>query len=123
MNIITICMPTLENQGLSSEISAHFGKSPFFTFLKMENSEIKDVEIVESRGRHAGGAITPAEIILTHNADILICGSLGSKAVTMLKNSGLEVYSGASGTVKEAFDKYIAGELSTAGDNSCTEKH
>lgn len=116
-------MPILENKGLSSEISAHFGKSPFFTFLKIENSEIKDLEVVESRGRHAGGVITPAEIILNHKANILICGSLGSKAVTMLKNSGLEVYSGASGTVKEALDKYIAGELSAADDNSCTEKH
>ncbi|AXV38713.1 MAG: dinitrogenase iron-molybdenum cofactor biosynthesis protein [Methanobacterium sp. BRmetb2] len=119
----TICIPTLQNQGLSSEISMHFGKSPFFTFLKMENNEIKNVETVESRGRHTGGAITPAEIILNHNADVLVCGNLGSKAVNMLKNSGLKVYSGASGTVKEAVEKYLAGELSTADDNSCTEKH
>jgi predicted Fe-Mo cluster-binding NifX family protein len=123
MNITTICIPTLQNQGLSSEISMHFGKSPFFTFLKMENNEIKNVETVESRGRHTGGAITPAEIILNHNADVLVCGNLGSKAVNMLKNSGLKVYSGASGTVKEAVEKYLAGELSTADDNSCTEKH
>jgi len=88
MNITTICIPTLQNQGLSSEISMHFGKSPFFTLLKMENNEITDLKIVESSGRHAAGAMTPAEIILNHNADVLVCGNLGSKAVNKLKNSG-----------------------------------
>jgi predicted Fe-Mo cluster-binding NifX family protein len=122
MKMTLICIPTLDEGGLLSEVSVHFGKSPYFTFIELENDEIKNVNVTECFGKHKGGSKTPAEIIVESGADTLICGNLGPKAVFMLRDSGIEVFSGASGKVKDAFREWKIGMLPLADENSCTEK-
>lgn len=117
-----ICIPTLDESGLLSNISMHFGKTPYFTLIELEDGEIKNIEVNGSSGKHGGGSKTPAEIILDSDADILICGNLGSKAVSMLRGSEMEVYSGASGKVKDILKEWKMGNLAVADENSCNEK-
>lgn len=121
--ISLICIPSLNEGGLLSDVSMHFGKTPYFTFIKLEDGEIKDIDVKETFGKHAGGSMTPAEIILNSGADVLICGNLGSKAVSMLRENGVQVFSGASGQVNQAFKEWKMGKLSLADENSCSEKH
>jgi predicted Fe-Mo cluster-binding NifX family protein len=122
MEITLICVPTLDKRGLLADISVHFGKTPYFTFIKYDDGEIKDVNVIETHGKHKGGSKTPAEIILDSGADILICGNLGSKAVHMLRDSEIEVFSGASGIVKDTLSEWRRGNLKFADENSCDEK-
>ncbi|MCK9151526.1 NifB/NifX family molybdenum-iron cluster-binding protein [Methanobacterium alcaliphilum] len=112
----------MEKNGLTSNISLHFGKTPYFALLNEENGQIKDIQFIESRGKHGGGSLTPAEIILNSDADILICGNLGLKAVNMLQQHNIQVFSGANGNVQEIFEQWKNGNLSLAGSDSCTEK-
>jgi len=100
----------------------HFGKTPYFTFINVEDGKIKDINVIESLGKHSGGAKTPAEIILSSGADVLICGNLGPKAVSMLRENGITVFSGASGKVDDAYKEWKMGKLSFADENSCNEK-
>jgi predicted Fe-Mo cluster-binding NifX family protein len=122
VKITIISIPTLDEGGLLSEISMHFGKSPYFTFIKLENGEIKEINVTEIMGKHSGGSKTPAEIILNSGTDVLICGNLGSKAVSMLHNNGIEVFSGASGKVKDVLKEWKSGTLQLADENSCNQK-
>lgn len=122
IKITFICIPSLSAGGLLSDISMHFGKTPYFTFIKYEEGEIKNIKVVESLGKHGGGPKTPAEIIRDSGANILICGNLGPKAVFMLNDNGIKVFSGASGTVNDAFKAWKSGMLSLADENSCNEK-
>lgn len=122
MEITLLCVPTLDQRGLLADISVHFGKTPFFTFIKYDDGKIKDVNVIETHGKHKGGSKTPAEIILDSGADILICGNLGTKAVHMLRESETEVFSGASGTVKDTLREWRMGNLKFADENSCDEK-
>jgi predicted Fe-Mo cluster-binding NifX family protein len=101
----------------------HFGKTPYFTFIKLEDGKIKDIEVIESLGKHRGGANTPAEIIADSNTNVLICGNLGSKAVLMLREKDIMVFSGASGKVKDALNRWKQGLLQPADENSCNEKN
>lgn len=118
-----ICIPTMEKNGLNSNISLHFGKTPYFAFLKEKNGEIEDISFVESMGKHIGGSLTPAEIILNSDANILICGNLGSKAVNMLQQNNVKVFSGANGSIKEIFEQWKNGKLVMADENnSCSEQ-
>jgi predicted Fe-Mo cluster-binding NifX family protein len=117
-----ICIPTLNEKGLLSDISMHFGKAPYFTFIKYEDGEIKNVDVIESFGKHKGGSKTPAEIISNKNVNVLICGNLGPKAVSMLKENGIEVFAGANGKVKNILKEWELEKLSIAGENSCKEK-
>jgi len=122
MKITLICIPTIDEGGLLSDISMHFGKAPYFTFITFEDGEIKNIDVIESFGKHKGGSKTPAEIILSSKADVLISGNLGSKAVSMLRDSGIEVFSGASGKVKDALKEWKSGTLKIADETSCDEK-
>jgi predicted Fe-Mo cluster-binding NifX family protein len=122
--MIYICVPSMDSHGLSSEISLHFGKSPYFTLLGVKNNEIKEIKVLESLGKHLGGRMTSAEIISQSKADILLCASLGSKAVQMLRNEGIKIFVGASGTVENTFEKWRGGNLHLADENSsCVEGH
>lgn len=123
MKITIICIPTLDESDLSSEISMHFGKTPYLTLIKLENDEIKELNVIESTSRHKGGTKTPAEIIIDSRANILICGGLGSKAISMLQNRGIEVFSGASGKVKDVIKKWKMGMLPIDTEGSCEEGH
>ncbi|AGB04325.1 hypothetical protein AciM339_0437 [Aciduliprofundum sp. MAR08-339] len=41
-----IAVPSTGPDGLESEISMHFGRAPYYTFVKIENGEIKNVETI-----------------------------------------------------------------------------
>ncbi len=122
MKITTIGIPTINEGGLLSEISMHFGRTPYFTIIKFENDKIEEIKTIKILGKHIGGSNTPAEIILNSGVNVLICGNLGPKAVSMIRDSGIEVYSGASGKVKDGFKAWKMGKLQLADENSCNEK-
>ena len=122
IKITTIGIPTLNEGGLLSDISMHFGRTPYLTIIKIENNEMKDIDTIEIQGKHTGGSKTPAEIISNSGVDILICGNLGPKAVSMLQNSGMDVYSGGSGKVEDALKEWQTGLLQLANENSCNNR-
>ena len=114
-----ICIPTLDKWGLLSHVSTHFGKTSYFTFIKLENGNIKEINAIESTGRHNGGSGVPTKLILNSKVDLLICGSLGRKAISTLRSNGIEVISGASGKVKDVFNEWKVGMLPLADENLC----
>lgn len=111
LKITLICIPTLDKGGLLSCISTHLGKTSYFTFIKLENGKIKEINAIESANRHNGCSETPAEIILHSKVDVIICGGLGTRAISMLRRNGIEVISGASGKVKDALNEWKVGML------------
>ena len=56
IKIITLGIPTINEGGLLSDISMHFGRTPYLTIIKIENDEIKDIDIIEIHGKHTGGS-------------------------------------------------------------------
>jgi predicted Fe-Mo cluster-binding NifX family protein len=119
MRITLICIPTLDEGGLLSSISMHFGKTPYFTFIKLEKGEIKEINVIKSAGKHKEGSKTPTEIILDLEVDVIICGGLGEKAISILHESGVEVFSGASGKVRDVINEWKVGFLPIADENFC----
>lgn len=97
-----ICIPLLEDNGMDSRISDHFGKSPFLSFYDDETSEL---EIIKIAGKHAGGQQTIAEIVLNSNADILICSNIGPKAIDLLKGN-IYILTGAAGNLRQVLQTF-----------------
>jgi predicted Fe-Mo cluster-binding NifX family protein len=117
-----ICIPSMDNKGLLSEISVHFGKSPFFTILDVKDDKIDEIEVIKSEGRHTGGKKTPAEIIIQSKPDVLLCANLGSKAIQMLNKEGVKIFTGASGNVENTFKEWKNDNLQLADEKTaCME--
>ena len=111
-----ICLPVIEDRGMDSRISEHFGKTPLFAFY---DDETQKLEIIKINGKHGGGRLTPAEIILAAGVDLLLCANLGSKAVQVLSNHGVDVLTGARGPIAEVLESFKKGELKSGAENPC----
>lgn len=117
-----VCIPTLNDKGLMADISIHFGKTPYFTFIEFNGDELENINIIDSYGKHNGGSKTSAEIILSSEIDVLICGNLGQKAISMMNANGIKVFSGASGSVDDILKKWKKGLIKASKKSFCTEK-
>lgn len=102
------------NDGLDSIVAHHFGRCPFFAFVDMEGNEVKAVEVVENpHYAHHQPGMVPG-FIHEHNADVMLSGGMGRKAIDFFQQYGIETATGATGTVRNALEKYMDGELSGA---------
>lgn len=96
---IRIAIPSLDNQGLGSLVSEHFGRCPYFTLAEIEDNTIKSIAVIDNplAHNHAPGQI-PA-FIHQQGATVILAGGMGHRAVTFFEQYGLEVVTGATGTV------------------------
>lgn len=117
-----ICVPTMGDGGMDEAICQHFGRAPTFTVVDMDSNEIK---VLPNVSEHMGGTGLPTEIIFAESVKVLIVGGLGPKAVTAFNQAGIDVFVGATGTVKDAIEDWQKNLLSCANqDNACQDhKH
>ncbi|PID57598.1 dinitrogenase iron-molybdenum cofactor biosynthesis protein [candidate division KSB3 bacterium] len=116
-----ICVPVHEPNDLKSELSPHFGHAQHFAVLDDSNGELN---FIENIGRHHGGTLTPAEILHEAGVDVLICGSLGVKALRLCQQFNIKVYNASSGTVEELIAAFKAGQLAEASEGTaCHHDH
>jgi len=113
-----VCIPTEGTGGLDAPVGEHFGRVPTYTIFETETEQ---VEVVDNTSEHMGGAGYPAEIIAGLNIEVLLCSGLGRRAIQMLGEQGIEVFSGFAGTAQQALDAWKAGGSRAAGqDDACT---
>jgi predicted Fe-Mo cluster-binding NifX family protein len=114
-----IVVSVLADTGLSAPISPHFGRCPYFTVIDMEDGEVTAVENVTNPyfSNHQPGEVPG--FIKSLDADVMMSGGMGGRAVAFFNQYGIDVATGATGTVQEALDCFLAGELQGAAP--CTE--
>ncbi|HOV51972.1 MAG: Dinitrogenase iron-molybdenum cofactor [Methanosaeta sp. PtaB.Bin018] len=114
-----ICVPTMGTEGMNEAICQHFGRAPTFTVVDMDTG---DIQILPNVSEHMGGSGLPTETILKMGVQVMIVGGLGPKAVAAFSSSGVDVYVGAAGSVKDAIDDWQAKMLQRADmDNACKD--
>ena len=90
----------------------NFGRAPYFLFIDADAETIDAVKNVP--GAHGAG-VQAAQTVASRGATAVVTGSVGPNAFQGLSAAGIEVFVGATGTVRQAFDAYRAGELQRAG--------
>lgn len=112
-----ICIPTMGKNGLDDIVGEHFGRVPTYTIVDIDTNEVK---VIPNTSEHMGGIGFPPEIMLREGVNVLVCRGLGRRAIGMFDESGIDVYIGASGTVKDAISAFKQGRLHKAGiDDAC----
>lgn len=107
------------NQGLESQVAHHFGRCPFFALVEAEDDQIKSVQIVENPfyAAHQPGQVPG--FIKEQNGDVMLSGGMGGRAIQFFEGFGIKTATGAAGTVQEAVESYLDGQLQ--GASSCAE--
>ena len=115
-----VCIPTIGENGLENIVGEHFGRVPTYTIVDLDSENVK---VIPNTSHHMGGQVDPPEIMASEGVNVMICQGLGRRAITMFEELGIEVYIGASGTVKEAIEAFKNGRLQKASVDSACGKH
>jgi len=120
MNIF-IAISSDDNTGLNSRVSGHFGHCPYFTLAEIEDNRIKSVKAIDNpyAQQHIPGQIP--EFIHGQGVNVMLSGGMGQRAVMFFEQYGIEVATGATGTVEQTLQAYLAGQLH--GAEPCAGHH
>lgn len=112
-----IALACEDNQGLSGQMSQHFGRCPYYLIVDVEGDEIKKTDSVDNPyyNNHVPGMVP--QFINEQGANVMIAGGMGPRAIDMFGNLGIEVVTGAIGNVGNVLQAYLRGEIS--GVESC----
>ena len=121
--MIRIAISAEDDRGLESVVSPHFGRCPYFVLVDVEGRDVKAVGAVENPfyGSHEPGQV-PA-FIHSQNAQVMLAGGMGGRAIQFFQQLGIQAATGASGTARMALERYLGGELVNAAACASSEAH
>ncbi len=102
---------TATGKDLASSSDGRFGRCSYFVLI---DPETMDYEALENPGKGArgGAGVQAAQALANSGVDALATGNVGPNAFNTLDSAGIEMYTGASGTVREVVEAYKDGKLS-----------
>ncbi len=114
-----IAVAAEDDGGIKANVSAHFGRCPYYTIVEIENDLITLNYTVENPFYNTHGSLGQVpEFIRSQNADVIIAGGMGQRAVGFFDQFGIEAVTGASGKVEAVVSAYLKGSLK--GTSPCT---
>ncbi len=110
-----IAIAVMDDSGLTSEVSAHFGRCPYYLLIDLaEDGEIAAVTpLANPYATHHDPGQIPA-FIHAQAVKVMISGGMGRRAIAFFAEYGIATATGAQGTAAEALQAYRAGQLQTA---------
>ncbi|MBN2502048.1 MAG: NifB/NifX family molybdenum-iron cluster-binding protein [Anaerolineales bacterium] len=114
-----IAFSTEDKNGLDSRISHHFGRCPSYILVDLDGEEVKAVQSIANPffAQHQPGMVP--EFIHNHDVKVMVSGGMGRRAIEFFAQYGIDVATGANGTVQASLDAYLNGALS--GAQPCRE--
>lgn len=97
--------------GMDSQIDPRFGRATTFVLVDTETGEIQSIDNSNGASAAQGAGIQAAETVSRLGAERLVTGHCGPKAFRALQAAGIDVYTGASGTIAEAIEQLKSGNL------------
>jgi predicted Fe-Mo cluster-binding NifX family protein len=115
-----ICV-TSQAENLNSEIDSRFGRATYFLIVKTDNLEYESIQnpYIQAGG---GAGIQAAQLVANKQVKAVITGNVGPNSFRVLKEAGINVITGVSGSVKAAVERYNKGELKGSEKPTVEEK-
>ncbi len=101
-----IAVPAVDDRGLESEVSGHFGRAKYFVFVDVEDNEIKGAEVVKVPFEEHGPGDLP-RFVKEHGGDVVLAYGMGQRAISFFNELGIEVVTGAHGRIKDVVEAFI----------------
>lgn len=113
-----IAIPSMGPGGLDGERSGHFGHCDVFTFVDVEDGEIKQVTTIPNQSHVQGGCMVPVNLLASHNVKALIVGGIGMRPLMGFKQVGVDVYHDATRPqIRPVVEDLIEGKLPIISDD------
>jgi predicted Fe-Mo cluster-binding NifX family protein len=104
-----ICVTATANS-IDTQIDPRFGRCSYLVIVDSETMQFEAIPNMAA-GASGGAGIQAAQTIAKKDVKLLITGNVGPNAFGALSAAGIKVVTGASGTIREAIDKFKRGEF------------
>jgi predicted Fe-Mo cluster-binding NifX family protein len=105
-----IAVASEDPSGLDGRVSAHFGRCPYYVLVHVNGDTILRSQVAANPhfGEHRPGMMP--RFIHGLGASVIIAGGMGPRAIDMFHDFGMDVATGAMGTVEQVLGAYLRGE-------------
>lgn len=104
-----ICI-TSYGQTLESQVDPRFGRCAYFIIMDPETMEFEVIE--NNSAQTSGGAgIQAGQLVTEKKVQAVLTGNVGPNAYQVLNAGDIEIYTGITGNIKEAVEKYNAKKI------------
>jgi predicted Fe-Mo cluster-binding NifX family protein len=104
-----ICIPVLEDRGLQSPVSPHFGSAPYFLMIDTDTEACR--AIPNGNQHHGHGQCMPLQALQGESVDGIVVGGIGMGALQKLMAAGLSVYRAEHDVAERVLQAFRAGTL------------
>jgi len=113
---MNICV-TSQGDNLDAPVDPRFGRCQYFIIVDTETLQYKAISNpnIDARG---GAGIQSGQVMAERQVKAVVTGNVGPNAFQTLNAAGISVITGASGSVKEAINKFKQGDLTVAAGPS-----
>lgn len=105
-----IAIPSTDDKGLESEVSQHFGRTGFYTFVDLENGKITGVEVLPVPFEEHGPGDLP-NFVREHGGEMVVAYGMGQRAIDFFNNMDIKVITGAYGKISEVVNALMEQKL------------
>ncbi len=113
---------TAQQDNMDGPVDPRFGRARWFIVYDTETDEFTASNNEQNLNAAQGAGIQAAQNVARLGVAAVITGHVGPKAFTTLQAAKIKIFTGASGTVKEAIGKFQAKKLQTT-DKADVEGH
>ena len=105
-----IAVAAEDDRGLDGEVGGHFGRCPYYVLVEANGNTVAGSRVVANPyfDMHRPGVMP--RFIRDLGTNVIIAGGMGPRAIGMFHDFGIDVATGASGTVEDALGAYLRGE-------------
>ena len=118
---MNIGIPVIEDKGLQSPVSGHFGSAPF---LAIVNPDTGACRVIPNRdSHHSHGACHPLASLAGEGVDSVAVSGIGAGALNKLQAAGVRVYLSEEPAVEAVVTAFKAGTLRLATPDTACAHH
>ena len=107
-----IAIPSNGQGGLDGTRAGHFGHCDVFTFVDVEDGQIKEVTTLQNQEHVQGGCMVPVNLLADNKVTALVVGGIGMRPLMGFRQVGINVFHDAERMeIKPVVEDLIAGKL------------
>jgi predicted Fe-Mo cluster-binding NifX family protein len=106
---LKICV-TATSGSLDAQVDPRFGRCQYFIIVDDETMEFEALPN-PGIGSMSGAGIQAAQEVANKNVKVVITGHVGPNAYQVLTSAGIDIITGAFGTVRNVVEQFKSGEL------------
>jgi predicted Fe-Mo cluster-binding NifX family protein len=100
-----------QSPNLESDVDPRFGRAPHFVIFDVDADEFEAVDNSNASEAKQGAGVQAAQTVVGHKVDAVLTGHCGPKAHQLLATSGVKIYVGVEGNIRDAIGRCRRGEM------------